>query len=253
MYVYRPTKKFNYTPVKKKDESRFLDNKELLKQYNINFDMSEETMVRQLQQSLGNKAALVMLKELGKVGFDDTTSEKGKNDTLKGQIVQMLDQDELNPSMARNKEVEEFKSLALEDNDKAQVAIHSGRFATKHNKRKKPTLMKSNFMNNFRGFLQMINVLKVYINRDEAKAIEVKEQDMLLKPNDEQVRSEIDMLFKMIRRLPDYNESSEEIMERYFRTYKFIIASGIDLNMLFQHNGSLKKQRELLLNSIQSK
>jgi len=251
MHVYRPKKKFVYTPSKMNKKKVIPVDKDNLKQYNLDFDVTDPNMVKQLQQSLGNRGALVMLQELGKVGLDE--QEVTQHGDVKGQIIQKLEQDEMNPSMALKKEVEEFNKLGLVDNNKSLDAVRSGRFATNNRKKNKPNTKKMEFANNFRGFLQLVNVLKVYINKDEAKEIESDEGDMLLGHKEKVIRDEVDMLLKMIRRLPDYNDNNEEVLERYFKAYKFVIASGINLNKLFQYNGSLRKQRDLLIESVESK
>lgn len=248
MLIYRPKKKFDFKKTDQEEDSSLQKNKDRIKQRNIDMDVTQTSSVSQLQNALGNKGAMIMLKELGKVGLDP--QEMKNTGEFRGELFQRLEDDEKTPAMELNKEVEEFKSLVMEDNHAAYDAVHSGRFATTYQKKNQPELNKTAFMDDFRGFLQLVNVLKVYINQDEAKEIEVEEGDQLLKDEDEKLRHEVDMLITMIGRLPDYNPANTEIMEKYFKVYKFVIASGVDLKTLFQNNGSLRKQRELMVDSI---
>ena len=249
MFTYGSRKKMPFKPVattgKKRDRPG-----EFVHQSSLNVDAGDADALSALQKTLGNRAAIVMLEELAKarpVGISPKV-----DDRRYGVLESCVEEDGQNEDMEARREADQFQELSGQNSQEAEDAVKKQDFRSGHERRNQPNLRASDFMRDFSGFQNLITVMKVYVNEKEKKDTEVREADLLLKEKDLGARREFDLLMRMIRRLPEYTDN-EKVQRDYFRVYRFIIASGIDLHEFFSLNGDLSAQREMILKALGSR
>ena len=77
----------------------------------------------------------------------------------------------------------------------------------------------------------------------------IREEDLLLNKDEEMKRKDLALLVTMIRKLPVYNDESDNKNE-YFKVLRFMVAAGINLESLLRATGNYEKQRNLIITAL---
>lgn len=239
MQMTCPRRKFSLHKAGKY-KSKNLYNGTFYKNQNLDLSNAKESSITELQGLIGNKAALTLLEELGGVGV------VGLDPSSMGMLAEI---NRLNANQQLRKEDEEFADLYKSESNFASDSVRIRNYRTKYNNSNKPTLNSSFWQRTLRELINFVNVMKVYDVNREKKEVDIQERDMLLDDVDKVKRKDVQMLFSIIDKLPDYSED-EQTQKKYFRTIKFIVASGIDMKSLFKNTGDYKAQREVIINSL---
>ncbi|WP_432666854.1 hypothetical protein R9X47_10915 [Wukongibacter baidiensis] len=247
MYLYKPKKrlKFKNELDGKKNKRK---NKNYLKQQNLNLRTVTPDNIDKLQNKIGNKQALIFLREIGDLELRED------NLVNKISIGEITTNDDIpdNEAMETKKEIQDFKKLSYKNTLASYDAVKSGRLTVDHNNSSKPNLRYSSINNNLKGLIQMSNFLKSYDPRLDKKKEEIKLGDKLIGQDEKKKRSEVESIIHMIRMLPSY-DNNEDAIEAFMKAQNFLISSGCSLNELFKHNGNIRKQKEILLKAIDRK
>lgn len=239
MQMTYPRRKFNIQKIGKHKNKKVYTGL-FYKNQNLDLSTAKESSITELQGLIGNRAAVTLLEVLGGaglVGFDDDSSKI------------LAEVNRLNASQQLRKEDEEFADLYKSESSFASDSVRIRSYRTKYNSHNKPTLNSSFWQITLKDLINFVNVMKVYDTDREKKELDIQERDMLLAEVDKVKRKDVEMLFSIIDKLPDYSED-EQTQKKYFRTIKFIVASGIDMKALFNNIGNYKAQRELIINSL---
>ncbi|BEP29016.1 hypothetical protein [Helicovermis profundi] len=201
-------------------------------------DLNENTYSN-LQNLLGNKETIKLLEELGNLEF----VENSDNSFLLKELKR-----ENKTKEARNNE----KDLGFILKDRKNSYVKKGKrnkFIPGNNYLNKPLTSGSDWHHRIDGFVAFVNIMKGYDKTKDEKEIETKEYDMLLNNVEKNKRDVVEMIFKMVSNLPDFNDD-DEVLNRYFKVIKFIIASGIDIDNLIKLRGNYKNQKTSMINDV---
>lgn len=239
MYLKIPSKKklLNEKDSFKKDKKSNPQDK-YYKQQNLDISTINADKVLELQNKIGNKQSIVLLRELADLKIND----EGLLDNYHGD----------NENLEMHREIQNFKKLSKNNGLDSEDAVKSGRFSVDHNNVIKPSIESQELPNALTGLIQMVNFLKGYDSRRDDKNEEVKSLDKLNSFIDNKKIMEVDMIIKMIKGLP-YFSGDEETIEKYMKVQKFLISSHVDLENFFRNNGNLPKQKELILEAVNNK
>lgn len=219
----------------KTNKQKNLNKKYNKKQQNLNLYTLTPKNILELQNKIGNGKCMILLKELGDIKLND-------EDRLENYFGS-------NEDMETKREVKDFKKLAKENNLDAEDSVKSGRFSVNHKKANKPDIKTDVLLNGIEDIIDMVNFLKGYDGRKHEQQEEIKNKDRLISPLEKKKRKEVDMIIKMVKSLPTFDEG-ENSMIAYFKIQNILISTGCDLEELFRNNGNMKSQKELLLRAI---
>lgn len=247
IFIKRPSRgfKFNKEQLKEYRSKRKKREKNFLKQQNLNLSTMNENTILNLQNRIGNKQTLVLLKELGDLGILNN-DEVLKAMFDEGNIVQFFGNNEYKETQ---REIENFKKLSRMNNQKSADAVKSKRFSVNHNKVNKPDMNKEDIPKYCRGLMSMVIYFRGYDPRKDEAQKKVEVDEKIVDPLDKKLQDEVDTLMKMIGRLPDMNEREPNI-EAYMKVLNFLVSSGCDLNLLFANNGNINRQKEIIFEAI---
>ena len=234
---------FSYKPRKnKKNVTNSGKNKNYVKQQNLAVDSLNEKNINELQNSIGNKQTMSLLKELGNL------------DTDKNLDIESLLFSEANSSETKqvNSNIKDFKNLSKENNMNSYDAVKSGRFSLNNNNQNKPKVNVSNVNRNLEDLVQMVNYFKLYDSTVDKKSEEIKVADEMKNPQKDKIRAEVESVLNMIKALPNF-DNNPGVISKYMKVQNLLVSSGCNIKELFSNNGNVKRQKEIILKSIENK
>lgn len=220
----------NQTPSKKR----------FLKAQNLDLATTKATSLEELQGLIGNQSMLVLLEEFGNLELADGEAID---------VLEFVEAHKMNSTMQRRKEEDDMSMLIDNQKQSAAEAISQRSFGTKYTDSDKPSLKGDEWQKILNGFVQLVNVMKINDLGDQEKDAKIREEDLLLNKDEEMKRKDLALLVTMIRKLPVYNDESDNKNE-YFKVLRFMVAAGINLESLLRATGNYEKQRNLIITAL---
>lgn len=228
------------------DKNSKTENNKYLKQQNINLASINSESVYKLQNQIGNKQTMILLREIGNLGLLNNSSVDGYN------LVDLDDAYKENETTEKNRTVDNFKDLSGNHGLESLDAIDSGRFSVNHSNSEANRGKMGDFKGSLTGLIKLVDFLKGYDGREDEKVQEIKDGDSLLSDLEKTKKNEVSMVINMIENLPNFS-TNDDVVAKYMKVQNFLISSGCNLNEFFSMTGDMNKQKELILKAIEMK
>ncbi|MGB3367793.1 MAG: hypothetical protein WBA54_09905 [Acidaminobacteraceae bacterium] len=201
-----------------------------------NVDSNSKDLVN-LQSLIGNKATSAMLFEMGNLELRTDSNQ-----------LRLSEMDRISRPKEKENDILTASIINKEFSNKHNSAFDKGLYSSKTDGSNLMDVDASEWQIRISEFINLIATIKKGEFKDEKKEIEIKEMDSITSGS-KSVKSEVDFLLSLIKKLPDYNEN-ELVKEIYFKVIKMISSTSIDFDKLLSYKSDYKALYEYMKKSI---